>query len=39
MGRKKGKVEINLVVAVILSAVLFILLIIIGFAIYSKVLG
>ncbi len=39
MGLKKGKVEINLVVVVILSAILFILLITIGFAIYSKVLG
>ena len=39
MGQKKAAVEINLVVAVILSAILFILLITIGFAIYSKILG
>lgn len=39
MGLKKAAVEINLVVVVILSAILFILLITIGFAIYSKVLG
>ena len=39
MAGKKGRVEINLVIAVILSAILFILLITIGFAIYSKILG
>jgi len=39
MAGKKGGVEINLVIAVILSAILFILLITIGFAIYSKILG
>jgi len=39
MGCKKGRVEVNLVVAIILSAILFILLIAAGFVIYSKVLG